>query len=346
MNGPRQHSISENRVGAPDAPLFFSNDSLWSLRRRLIERLGTTPVGAALEIVAADPDLFPGAYDGELVDVDGRLYRARSYKGWLDLAETLNLSMLTPKPREPPHVLLRFRRLDPKRAQPAETDAAVEKYGPGSEFARIEKYEEPHFLHDMIRALEWIGLGKNSRVLDLGANRGDGWMFLRRFAPEGIADSLSYVGVDHSPSAIAAARNRFPATGSTFIEDDVNRLASLNLELFDLVLCLDLLQSPSVDSQAALSWLTKRGIAAKGGLIIGLPNARYLDGQIKYGGRLKRVAESELSLVVKDAAGYRRLLQRRGFSVRVFGKYETLIVARRKPSPLNAPPGTTASTAS
>ncbi len=279
-------------------------------------------------IAVPDPDLGRGRYAGEVFEHGGQLLVHRSFRTWVDLAERLGLRLLTPRSLAPPFVELRFEALDRATLLRPTAEHVTERYGAGSEFARIAKAEDPNFVLDLRDAFERVGPA--TRVLDLGVNTGDELGLLRQL---GFASS-EIVGIDHSASAIAVARSRFADV--TLIEADLARLPALGLGRFDLVISIGTLQSPGIDDREVLRRIVQDHLAPSGAVIIGLPNARYVDGEIEHGTRMKNFRQPELGLLVKDVAFYRKYLQQHAMQVFVTGKYELLITgvssARATPS--------------
>ena len=211
----------------------------------------------------------------------------------------------------PPLVRLVFEPLD--RDAKLRAGEGTERYGTDTAFARISKLEDPDFLVDFADALARVGPYR--RVLDLGVNTGDELALLDPTA--------ALVGIDHSASAIAVARERFPR--AEFHVADVNALPPLGE--FDLVLSLNTLQSPTVDDRELLRRITQHHLAPRGAVILGVPNCRYVDGEVEYGARMKNFREVELGLLVKDVAFYRKYLQQHHRHVFVTGKHYILVTA-------------------
>lgn len=269
-----------------------------------------------LELGVLDPDRGSGHYAGEVVD--DRVHRP--YRVWIELADRLGLRMRTPvRARET--VTLRFERLDP-RARLRATGDPTERYGAASPFARISKHEDPGFVLDFAEAIARTRaseLGAAARVLDLGVNTGDELALMREL---GLRDAR-FVGVDHSASAIAEARVRFPDVDLHVA--DVNALASLALGRFDLVVSIGTLQSPGVDDRELVRQIVQQHLVPNGSVILGLPNCRYIDGELEHGARIKNLREPELGLLISDAAYYRRYLHQHDKRVFVTGHHYILV---------------------
>lgn len=273
-----------------------------------------------------DPDLGAGRYAGEPVELDGVTYVHRPYRVWVDLAERLGLRLRTPRALAPPLVRLELERLaEPPRAFGERDDDVTERYGATSEFARIHKLEDPGFVLDLAEAIERVGLPPDARILDLGVNTGDELaLILARFPALARAH---FVGIDHSASAIAVARQRFVGHDVTLHVADITQLAPLALGRFDLILSIGTLQSAGIDDRALLRTLVQSHLAPQGALILGFPNCRYRDGEVEFGTRMKNFRQPELGLLVKDVAFYRKYLQQHRRQVFVTGKHYVLVTA-------------------
>lgn len=309
--------IDADPIDAATAPLLAI---LHELRRRL--DAGAT----AVRVRVLDPDHGRGRYAGEVVELDGRAYIHRSFRAWVDLAERLGLRLLTPRPASAPRIELCFERVaDPAPAWDHE-GAASERYGEASGFSRISRLEDPALVLDVEEALARIDLRGDARVLALGVGRGDELALVRALAP-GLGAGASFVGVDHSASALAVARTRFPGPAFTFIEADLAALPGLDLGAFDLAIALGVLQSPAVDDRALLRHLVQSRLGPRGALLLGVPNCRYRGGEVVHGARTRNLREPELSLVIADIAYYRRYLHQHRRRVFVTGKHYLWVTA-------------------
>lgn len=291
---------------------------------------GRLAAGAAVVVVwALDPDRGRGCYAGERVEHGGRSLVHRPLRVWVELADRLGLRLGTPRVLEPPLIELRFEVLARDRRAIELSSAGEdrrEKYGRDSEFARICKAEEPSFVLDFADALERVAPAEDARILALGVNAGDELGLILDLRPE-LRARASFVGVDHSASALAHARARFPEARHRFVEADLNELGELALGRFDLVIAMSVLQSPGVDDRALLRGVVQRELGPRGAVIVGLPNCRYCDGELVHGARTRNYSQPELSLVVKNLAYYRRYLQQHRRRVFVTGRHELLLTA-------------------
>lgn len=283
------------------------------------------------EVTLCVPDPAPGVglYAGEVrpegspdAVPEGKFPEAncaalhRPLSTWTDLADLLG-AHCWPLPPGPPGTLRLHLRA--YAAAPAPDQAG---YGPHTAWARVNKLEDPTFLLTFIEALRRVNPPVGGRVLALGVNAGHELEALALAFP---GRRLDVLGLDLEAAALAAAQRRFPA--GRFMTLDVNTLPLPELGTFDLVLALSLLQSPGVRQDVLLSALRKHHLSAGGGLILGYPNARYRDGHLSYGARMRNFERPDLSLLLSDVADARRTLQKHGYKVFVTGKYELLLTA-------------------
>jgi SAM-dependent methyltransferase len=286
-----------------------------------------------------DPDLGRGRYAGEPVDAGGERFVHRSWRVWGELAERLQLRLLTPC-KDGALVRIALERLERVERwdadAPAEhashaSDHASERYGQTSRYARVQKLEDPGFVLDFADALARAAPGPSSRILDLGVNTGDELALIQHLLPA-LRDTAHFVGVDHSASALAVARARFPGPNVQLALGDLNRLAELALGAFDLVISLNTLQSAGIDDREVLRRIVQHHLTPTGAVILGLPNSRYVDGELEYGARMRNFRQPELGLLVKDVAFYRKYLQQHHRQVFVTGKHYLLVTAVRAPA--------------
>lgn len=290
----------------------FRRESLLEIVRWMQAQLGES---TSIELTVLDPDHGRGRYAGEQVgDCVHRPWRV-----WIELADRLGLRMLTPRHGDQELVTLRFERLDPRERLTATSDDATERYGVDSPFARISKHEEPGFVLDLADAIARCKLPAGARVLDLGVNTGDEVALMREL---GLRDAR-IVGIDHSASAIAEARVRFPDVELHVA--DLGALESLGLGRFDLVISIGTLQSPGVDDREVVRRVVQHHLAPAGCVILGFPNCRYIDGELEHGTRMKNFRQPELGLLIKDATYYRKYLHQHGKQVFVTGHHYLLV---------------------
>ncbi|MEO8552259.1 MAG: class I SAM-dependent methyltransferase, partial [Kofleriaceae bacterium] len=260
--------------------------------------------GEAVEVIVADPDHGAGMYAGErLGDAIHRPWRV-----WTELADRLGARLGTPRIADG-EVVIRFEPLALDRV--LDRGGGNEAYGAGSGFARIHKLEDPCFVLDLGEALVRCKLPAAPRVLAVGCNTGDELAVIYASAPD-----ARVTGLDHSESALAEARTRYPA--ATFVVADV--AAPLACGRFDLVLAIGMLQSGALDDRALLRRLVQDHLEPTGAVILGIPNCRYLDGELVFGARMRNFSQPELGLVIKDIAFFRKYLQQHHRQVFVTGR--------------------------
>jgi trans-aconitate methyltransferase len=204
-------------------------------------------------------------------------------------------------------------------ALPAPAPDAAERYGAGSSFDRIANLEDPSLLLDLQDAMDRIDLPPGARVLELGCGRGDlaRWWCARR-------PDVAYLGLDHARSAIELATTGAPP-GAHFEVRDVTALDGLGR--FDLVIAIAVLQSRDLDDRALVQRLVTAHLAPRGAVLLGIPNHRWRDGELRPGARQKNYRQPELGPLVRDLAYYRRYLQQKRRRVFITGRHTLLVTA-------------------
>ncbi len=299
-----------------------------------------------IEFRVINPDLFEGLFNGEKIEIKDTKYIMRSYKTWIDLAEIFDCRFLTPEIiTNTKLVKIKFKPLN-KDANWHKTDKTnektSEKYGINSDFFRLNKLEEPYFMKDYFLSLKKIQVKENDKILNLGINRGDEFIPFRNIIESDIYKTLQFTGIDHSKTAIEYASNFFAkrekSNNFKFIAEDINKISEIeNLGKFNHIISIGTLQSPKIDSKNIFhkliqSLLEDQDISddhVNNSIILGFPNCRYIDGELKYGAKTKNYNEPELSLMLKDVLYYKRYLQQHKFKVTVTGKYYLFLTAIR-----------------
>jgi trans-aconitate methyltransferase len=316
----------------------FTDENLYELHRWLAEQLAALFAGDSVAFEVPNPDLgaAQSLYSGQRVSLDdGRVVVYRGMKTWVDLAELLGCRLLTPEvlDSQAPYVRLRMQKLDTSDAfhdvQAAEGLPANEKYGVQSRFSRIDKLEEPSYVLTLRAAIERVDLQSGARVLDLGVNDGQELALFRSVYGEARFEQLSFVGVDHSASALARAAERF-ASHCQFIQHDINEIAKLALGRFDLLFSIATLHSPGIrESKKLFMQLIQEHLTPSGAVILGFPNCRWAGGEVSYGAQSKNHNFRELSLLFKDVDFCKRYLQQHRFRVTLTGKYYVVLTATK-----------------
>ena len=306
--------------------MTFTHHSMQEILDILQDSLKRAP---SISFNVLDPDLV-NAYAGYEMIIDETTYIHRSYKAWSDLAELLMCKMLTPKVTDHPYVTLRFEKLKEDESFHLETDSSrEEKYGVDSSFFQINKMEEPAFLYYYRQALQNVKVSQRSAILNLGINRGDEFDVIKKSVDTDIYSKMDLVGIDHSRSAIAYAKNAFPEKNVTFYAQDINDLESLNLDRFDLLISIGTLQSPSINFKPFFMSLVQNYLKKDAAIILGFPNCRWVGGEMIYGAKAPNYTMSEMSLLFNDVIFCKKYLQQHKFRVTITGKQYIFLTATK-----------------
>lgn len=292
----------------------FSSEPL----AEIVRHIQSTIAAGRVVIRVPNPDAGHGRYPGEQASGDPGAPRHRPLRVWTDLADRLELRLHTPVPLGD-RVELVFTSLDTSAALLDPKLRGPGKYGPSSGFHRASKLEEPDFLIDFDDALQRCELPNAPHVLSLGVNTGDELLPLLAHRPHAVV-----TGIDHDADALGVARTRFPPP-HRFECADLGELPEL--PRFDLLLCIDTLQSPGVNDRELLRQATQNLLSPTASVILGVPNCRYLDGELLHGARMVNFRQPELSLLLKGVAFYKKYLQQHRKRVFITGKHELLITA-------------------
>jgi 2-polyprenyl-3-methyl-5-hydroxy-6-metoxy-1,4-benzoquinol methylase len=265
-----------------------------------------------VSFLITDPDLCQGRYAGEKIYHAGQSLICRSWRAWNDLATSLGYRLRTPDRYDESRVFLSLEPLEGDRS--FHRSDSIEKYASESAFARIRKNEEPAYYFPYFRALQRLRLSHRTHILALGLNRGDELEAILRLNPQ-----AKITGIDLAEDALQKAQERFNETLETHCHD-LNGLETLDLGRFDLILSIGTLQSPSIEMKPLVMDLVQKHLAPDGALLLGWPNARWIDGELIYGARVKNYPFSELSLVIKDLFWIKKYLQQHKFRVVITGR--------------------------
>ncbi|RXJ88845.1 methyltransferase [Arcobacter sp. CECT 8983] len=278
-----------------------------------------------IKIIVLNPDISSNAYAGEKIVIKNEEYVYRSYKSWVDLAQTFYFKMLTPKLIDDNFIELNFIKLEDKTFHASKE--VEEKYGSESLFSKINKNEEPEFFHSFLQALKNSKINKRKRVLNLGVNNAEEFELIRDSFSEEF-DDIEFVGIDYCSSAIEIAKKKFQNNKNvSFYAHDINILDELNLGKFDMIISIGTLQSSNLDFNAIFMHIVQNYLEKTGALILGFPNCRWLGGEVIYGAKAPNYSFSEQSLLYKDAYFCKKYLQQKKFRVTLTGKYYTMLTA-------------------
>jgi len=309
--------------------LIVTTQSMQEILPLLAKELECCKAGESISFEVLDPDLAD-AYTGKSIQLDSVSYIYRGYKAWVDLAELLFCKMMTPEKSTYPRITLRFKKLHTEHSFHLDTQSPKEeKYGLGSAFSQVNKMEEPAFLYYYTQALNNAKLTQRTAILNLGINTGDEFDVIKKSVDKEIFQQMSLTGIDHSTSAIAYARERFPEDNVTLHAQDINDLEALNIGRCDLLISIGTLQSPSINFKPFFMSLVQNYLQKDAAIILGFPNSRWIDGEMIYGAKAPNYAMSEMSLLFDDVIFCKKYLQQHKFRVTITGKQYLFLTATK-----------------
>jgi cyclopropane fatty-acyl-phospholipid synthase-like methyltransferase len=308
----------------PTSMQIFTTQSLLTITNWIKKALTTQN---HIKFIVLNPDIS-SKYSGEVVNINNTNYLYRGYKAWVNLAELHHCKMLTPLKIDDHTVELTFETLNSDDSfHSAPIEKREEKYGTQSKFFAINKNEEPTFLHAYKKALEAVKIEQRNHILNLGINKGDEFELIAQMVnPERFAN-MQLVGIDHSESALAFAKERFPNANVKFFKQDINRLGELHLQKSDLIITIGTLQSPSINYKPFLMSLVQEHLCNNGALILGFPNSRWMDTELIYGAKAPNYPYSEMSLLFNDVIFAKKYLQQKKFRVTITGREYIFLTA-------------------
>ncbi|MBF0198081.1 MAG: methyltransferase [Planctomycetes bacterium] len=312
------HEAQNNLLG-------FRNESLLEVSRYIEKELQEHQES---HFTALSPDYFHQYYSGEEVLVGEQSYIYRSYRTWLDLAHRLDCRILTPK--ELAHPLVKFTFIKNKSLasfHDSHSPDPSEKYGTNSEFARLSKLEEPDFLLDYKDALEQVGIDNGDTIINLGINSADEFKLIERITPSDVFNDITLIGVDHCESALKKAKEHFCKEKHMFINQDLGSLNYSELPKANLLISIGTLQSSAIHGQEVFRKAFQEGLHKGASIILGFPNCRYMNGELRYGAKIKNFKKPDLSLLIKDISYYKKYLQQHKYEVFIRGKYTLFLCA-------------------
>jgi len=290
----------------------FSNNSLLNISNWLEKELQKASI---VQFIVENPDLNNSK---------------RGYKTWVNLAELYFCKILTPEKISEEKILLSFIKLNKDSSFHLDNiENKEEKYGVESKFFNIDKNEEPTFLLAYKRALEAVKIETRQQVLNLGINKADEFDIIKKIIPNVIFNTIKFIGIDHSQSALKFAKKRFPTPNVEFIKSDINKIFELNLEKSDLIISIGTLQSPSINYKPFLMSLVQDQLTKNGAFILGFPNSRWVDNELIYGAKAPNYPYSEMSLLFNDVIFAKKYLQQKKFRVTITGREYIFLTATK-----------------
>jgi hypothetical protein len=256
--------------------------------------------------------------------------KAKGYKAWVNLAELHFCKMLTPEKIDETTIKITFHKLNREASfHSALVENKEEKYGVDSIFFNINKNEEPTFLHAYKKALEAVKVQNRKQVLNLGINKGDEFELIKKLIDKTTFDTINFIGVDHSETALTFAKKRFPKDNVKFYKQDINEIKALNLKKSDLIISIGTFQSPTINYKPFLMSLVQEYLTSDGAFILGFPNSRWIDNELIYGAKAPNYPYSEMSLLFNDVIFAKKYLQQKKFRVTITGREYVFLTATK-----------------
>ena len=277
-------------------------------------------------IKVLNPNLGKSLYAGEMIDIDGEFFAHHSLKSWINLAEVLGFRLNMPKQIDKHFISIEFERLRDKSFHNTKSD--TEKYGINSEFARVNKLEEPSFLWHYLHSLHSAKIEDKNRILNIGINRGDEFLAIKNSLKDDFLNK-EFVGIDYSKSAIKVAKESLNYPNVKLFCEDINNLDSLNLGKFDLLISIGTLQSTNINAKTLVMNLVQNYLKQNSAIIFGFPNGRWIDGELVYSAKAPNYKYPEISLVIKDIYWIKKYLQQHKFRVTITGKEYLFLTATK-----------------
>ena len=251
------------------------------------------------------------------------------YKSWIDIAQLYFFKMLTPSIINNDSLILNFKKLNQSSSFHNSEDKSNEKYGTKSEFFNIDKNSQFSFLYHYKKALEFIDIEDKKRILNIGINKGDEFKVIKEILPPSSFEQKEFIGIDYSSSAIQYASQNLPYKNMNFLCEDINKIDSLNLGKFGLIVSIGTLQSVNIDFKKIFMNLFQNYLESNGAIILGFPNCRWVDGEMVYGAVVPHYNFSEMSTVIKDIYFCKKYLQQKKYRVTITGKDYIFLTARK-----------------
>ena len=189
--------------------------------------------------------------------------------------------------------------------------------------------EEPAFFYYYTQALHNVQIENRTQILNLGINTGDEFSVIKNSLDSNTYENMDLVGIDHSKTAIAYAKRKFPEENVTFHAHDINELDTLDLGRFDLLISIGTLQSPSINFKPFFMSLVQNYLEKNAAIILGFPNSRWVGGEMIYGAKAPNYTMSEMSLLFNDVIFCKKYLQQHKYRVTLTGKQYIFLTATK-----------------
>lgn len=306
--------------------LRFTNESLLSIINILKKEISNLNEHDILEFEVINCDNYAGYYNGMKIKIKDTDFIYRELKSWCDLADIFYCKFLTPLKVDDNFITVRYQKLQKDQSFHCKNLNIEEKYGNDSIFSKIDKNEDPAFLHYYLQALKNTNIDQRLKILNLGINDADEFEVIKTISNNFKNQTL--IGIDYCKSAVEKAKERFKEDqNTTFYHCDINRLEHLNLGDFDLIISVGTFQSSSLNFKPLFMDIVQKYLKKEGAVILGFPNCRWIDGTPIFGARVKNYNFPEYSNLYNDVIFCKKYLQQKKYRVTVTGKNYIFLTA-------------------
>ena len=248
----------------------------------------------------------------------------KDIKGWSDLANIFFCKIIHINSFDT-FIEITLQKINLNKSFHSNSDIET-KYGKDSVFSKIDKMNQPAFLHYYLQALNNIKIEKRIRILNLGINSGEEFEIIKNISS--CFENQEFVGIDYCSSAIESAQEKFKKDSNVHLYScDINDLEKFNFEKFDCIITIGTLQSTSLEFKPTFMKIIQEYLKKDGALIMGFPNCRWYDGQMVYGAKAPNYSFSEMSLLFNDVVWCKKYLQQKKFRVTITGKEYIFLTA-------------------
>jgi len=282
-----------------------------------------------LEIVAIIKNRIKYIDYDFLIKVDLNLLNRIELQSWFDLAQIF-LCKIIDINKNNIFIVFSIKKLNTASRFNNTNHSKKEKYGLDSNFFKLEKNNYTSFIYYYKEALEYSNLTSKKRILNLGINRGDEFVFIKELIGNEEYNKKTLYGIDYSKSIIDYNKEYFNNHHINFICHDINFIETLNIGLFDLIISIATLQVLNINLEKILLYMINNCLSTKGSIIIAFPNCRWLDTDMIYGAVMPLTKEQNMNRIFEQVTYCKKVFEANNFEVFINGKDYIFITANKK----------------